>query len=162
MYSDPDELPMFKPWGKGIKIATGLTPRQELNALDKTFNEMVEVIEYSGLWGPNSNTFLHQLLVNAGFTVSQPPGAVAWDYNGVWKYGGKSFTTYGFPTAAYYDYLSMTLQSDKLQVVGLDANDQLVIRQQGASGSFVWLYRIGSKTYETTTPPDDTGRNWTK
>jgi hypothetical protein len=72
---DPDNDPAFGGIaGKGIVISTGLSATEEHERLENAYANMTQVTEYNAA-GPNSNTFLHQLLIDAGFTVTRPPGA---------------------------------------------------------------------------------------
>src|SRR5207253_1272937 len=77
------------------------TPAAELAALDKAFGGMVQISYYAPL-GPNSNTFLRQLLSNAGFTPpTSPPDATGWDYVGNYGYGVLYFDKNGYATSYY-------------------------------------------------------------
>ena len=83
------------------KVTTGMTPVQEFAAIEKAFSSMNQVPYYYP-FGPNSNTYLRQLLVNAGFTPpAKPLNATGWDYSGDWKYGGPYFDSNGHLKAAY-------------------------------------------------------------
>lgn len=68
-------------------------------ALLQSFNCTNQIPEYSGPWGPNSNTFLHQILINAGIIiVPTPPDAFGWDSPGY----GSEFVFWGW----FYKYSS--------------------------------------------------------
>jgi hypothetical protein len=81
-------------------ITTNKTAEEEYTAIERAFKETDQVSYYS-VFGPNSNTYLNQLLINAGFPTPRPSGATGWDYSGEYKYGGTYFTVNGKPTAAY-------------------------------------------------------------
>lgn len=83
---------------KGQEIETGCkTCEDEIAALDRAFNQMKQIRRY-GLFGPNSNTYARQLLLNAGFTDPQAPAnAPGWDYNGCNSYGGTYYDKNGNP-----------------------------------------------------------------
>jgi uncharacterized protein RhaS with RHS repeats len=79
---------------EGIVVKTEKTAAEELAALDGAFNKMQQ-IPYSA-YGPNSNTFARQLLMNAGFgRQPAPPGATGWDYSGGDGYDGVLYDEFG-------------------------------------------------------------------
>jgi RHS repeat-associated protein len=100
---------------KGIQLSTGgLSCDDESKALLKAFMKMLQVPVYSAVYGPNSNTFGHQLLLNAGFrNIPTPPSAPGWNYGFIinapewFQYGGRYFDRYGRPTEYYgtWDYM---------------------------------------------------------
>jgi hypothetical protein len=72
------------------------TPAEELAALDAAYGKLDQAA-YRRL-GPNSNTYAHQLLLNAGFPEPEwvlPAGAVAWSYSGFYSYGGEVYDKNG-------------------------------------------------------------------
>ena len=81
----------------GTPVDTGLTPAQEQDALDCAFNQMQQIPDYFAIGGPNSNTYAHQLLINAGFNPPTPPGASGWDTDPWWGYGGPWWDKNGYP-----------------------------------------------------------------
>jgi hypothetical protein len=85
----------------GLKIDTGgKTFKQEDEALKKLSENkgLKQVEQYNAYNGPNSNTYAHQLLLNAGFPDPTPPaGARGWNYNGFYSYGGDVYDKNGVP-----------------------------------------------------------------
>jgi RHS repeat-associated protein len=74
----------------------GETVEDELRRLTEAFNSMTQVEKYDAVAGPNSNTYLHQLLKNAGYgPVPRPSGAWGWDYGGSDKYDGANYDRFG-------------------------------------------------------------------
>jgi len=67
-----------------------------MRKLDYVFANLRQVTAYDAL-GPNSNTYAHQLLKLAGYSVPSPPDGMAWDYDAAFRYGGKFFTAWGQP-----------------------------------------------------------------
>jgi RHS repeat-associated protein len=94
------------------KLISDIDPDYEMSFLDEAFFKMKQVSQYS-VWGPNSNTFAKALLNNTGFfgDVSVPWTAPGWDYQGDYRYGGIYFTTYGYPTKKYDEYLDALINS---------------------------------------------------
>jgi RHS repeat-associated protein len=71
--------------------------QREREALDKAYFAMKQVKHYH-LAGPNSNTFAHQLLANAGMGTVEPiTGAPGWNYAGKYRYGGSFYDQWGRP-----------------------------------------------------------------
>jgi len=90
----------------GIKVNTGLTYNEEIAIFKRVYAQLYQVPKYSAIFGPNSNTYAHQLLKlvakEGGFAAPDaPPWAVGWDYNGPWRYGGEFFDQFGTPTDLY-------------------------------------------------------------
>jgi RHS repeat-associated protein len=70
----------------------------ELEQLMGAYDGMQQIPVYLAYPGPNSNTFAHQLLENAGFAVPDfSQNAPGWDYHGENGYGGPHFDTNGKP-----------------------------------------------------------------
>jgi hypothetical protein len=89
---DPDNDSRWNENGKGIVVKTGLTEPEEYRRLQNSYESTTMIIEYS-VWGPNSNTYIHQLFINAGISVPKPSAATGWDETGDYRYGGKSGPT---------------------------------------------------------------------
>src|SRR5262249_48796222 len=81
----------------------------QVAALDRAFWNLNQVPEYSATSGPNSTTYIRQLLKLAGITVPDPRRVTGWDYNGPFRYGGPMFTENGNPTPACRKYDSLNL-----------------------------------------------------
>jgi RHS repeat-associated protein len=77
------------------KINSGKTYLEEITSIVDAYSNMRQIPEYSGPLGPNSNTFLCALLKNAGVNTDAPPKATAWDYNGIFRYGGPRYDANG-------------------------------------------------------------------
>jgi RHS repeat-associated protein len=87
-YEDPDDYTQeMGVGGVGIVVDTGKSSyTEELNTLNRVFARL-EQVPYDP-FGPNSNTYVHQLLSLAGYSPPRPSGAVGWDYHGAAGYGG--------------------------------------------------------------------------
>src|SRR5262249_47332374 len=74
-----------------------MTPEEELRRLREAFSELQMIPVYNAPFGPNSGTYIRQLIKVAGFTPpSLPEDKVpGWNYSGQYRYGGPVYDTFG-------------------------------------------------------------------
>jgi RHS repeat-associated protein len=91
----PSELPQRN--DKLIRLPYNDSYEDQLRKLLESSRRTSQIPAYNAAQGPNSNTYLNQLLKNAGYSVPPPPRAPGWEYKGVCGYGGDYWNTYGKP-----------------------------------------------------------------
>jgi RHS repeat-associated protein len=107
------ERPGWTPPFNAIPVSSAYESYQEeVAALNDAYEHLNQVPVYQAETGPNSNTYAHQLLINAGFKIPdwrrpiRPPGLhlspnqwapYGWNYDGPYKYDGPLFDENGKP-----------------------------------------------------------------
>ena len=113
-WTTPQGLPKQRPrdatLGMGVRnwlpLSGGVNFDVEMAKLDRVYQRLKQIQRYNLVWGPNSGTYLHKLLLHAGYgdngnlrnqLFDRAPG---WSYTGPYEYGGIHYDEWGTERAA--------------------------------------------------------------